>query len=66
MTKIKTAILNYALHIGQTNKSIKTCDSWGVSWITERVYNVVVYNDILSTSLMKENGTDVGDFSADM
>ncbi len=63
MTKIKTAILNYALHIGQTNKSIKTCDSWGVSWITESVYTV---DDILSTSLMKENGTDVGDFSADM
>lgn len=56
----------YSLHIGKTNESIKTFDSWDVTWITESVHNVVIYNDILSTSVMRENGIDVGDFSADM
>ncbi len=69
MTKIKTVVLNEALqstHRKNCNESIKTCDSWDVTWITESVHNVVIYNDILSTSVMRENGIDVGDFSADM
>lgn len=33
---------------------------------TESVHNIVIYNDILSTYAMRENGIDVGDFSADM